>query len=98
VQTTLILDSHVITSSWEQAISCRPWKHCEIWKEMLALIKIFIPQTMLNPRPHSHLEFSLVSIIFFFFLVVLGFELRAYTLSHSTSPFLCERFFRDRVL
>jgi hypothetical protein len=25
---------------------------------------------------------------FFFFFVVLGFELRAYTLSHSTSPFL----------
>jgi hypothetical protein len=27
--------------------------------------------------------------IFFFFLVVLGLELRANTLSHSTSPFLC---------
>jgi hypothetical protein len=25
---------------------------------------------------------------FFFFFTVLGFELRAYTLSHSTSPFL----------
>jgi hypothetical protein len=25
---------------------------------------------------------------FFFFFVVLGFELRAYTLNHSTSPFL----------
>jgi hypothetical protein len=25
---------------------------------------------------------------FFFFFAVLGFELRAYTLSHSTSPFL----------
>jgi hypothetical protein len=25
---------------------------------------------------------------FFFLFVVLGFELRAYTLSHSTSPFL----------
>jgi hypothetical protein len=33
---------------------------------------------------------------FFFFLVVLGFEFRAYTLSHSTSPF-SERFFQDRV-
>jgi hypothetical protein len=29
---------------------------------------------------------------FFFFLVVLGFELRAYTLSHSTSPF-CDGLF-----
>jgi hypothetical protein len=28
-----------------------------------------------------------------FFLVVLGFELRAYTLSHSTSPFFLKGFF-----
>jgi hypothetical protein len=28
------------------------------------------------------------TILFFFFFLVLGFELRAYTLSHSTSPFL----------
>jgi hypothetical protein len=34
----------------------------------------------------------------FFFLVVLGLELRAYTLSHSTSPFFfCDEFFWDRV-
>jgi hypothetical protein len=33
------------------------------------------------------------SLYFFFFLVVLGFELRAYTLSHSTSPFLWCFFF-----
>jgi hypothetical protein len=33
----------------------------------------------------------------FCFFVVLGLELRAYTLSHSTSPFLCDVFFRDRV-
>jgi hypothetical protein len=26
--------------------------------------------------------------LFFFFLVVLGFELKAFILSHSTSPFL----------
>jgi hypothetical protein len=31
------------------------------------------------------------------FFAVLGFEVRAYTLSHSTSPFLVEGFFRDRV-
>jgi hypothetical protein len=30
---------------------------------------------------------------FFFFLVVLGFELRAYTLSHSTCPFFVMGFF-----
>jgi hypothetical protein len=29
---------------------------------------------------------------FFFFIVILGFELRAYTLSHSTSPFFDEFF------
>jgi hypothetical protein len=28
-----------------------------------------------------------------FFLMILGFELRAYTLSHSTSPFLVMGFF-----
>jgi hypothetical protein len=33
----------------------------------------------------SHSNFRIV--FFFFFFVVLGFELRAYTLSHSTSPF-----------
>jgi hypothetical protein len=30
----------------------------------------------------------LIFFFFFFFLVVLGLELRVYTLSHSTSPFL----------
>jgi hypothetical protein len=33
---------------------------------------------------------------FFFFFVVLGFELRAYTLSHSTSPFFVTGFFEIR--
>jgi hypothetical protein len=28
-----------------------------------------------------------------FVFAALGFELRAYTLSHSTSPFFCEGFF-----
>jgi hypothetical protein len=31
-----------------------------------------------------------------FLFVVLGFELRAYTMSHSTSPF-CDGFFKTRV-
>jgi hypothetical protein len=35
---------------------------------------------------------------FFFFFVVLGFELRAYTLSHSTNLCVCDGFFWDRVL
>jgi hypothetical protein len=33
---------------------------------------------------------------FFFFFVVLRFELRAYTLSHSHQPLFGEEFFRDR--
>jgi hypothetical protein len=32
----------------------------------------------------------------FFFFAVLGLELKAYTLSHLTNPFLCWVFFRDR--
>jgi hypothetical protein len=32
-----------------------------------------------------------------FFFSVLGFELKAYTLSHSISPFFCDCFFLDRV-
>jgi hypothetical protein len=31
--------------------------------------------------------------LFFFFFSVLGLELRAYTLSHSTSPFFTMNFF-----
>jgi hypothetical protein len=43
--------------------------------------------------------FYLVSLhpIFFFFFWGTGFELRAYTMSHSTSHF-CDGFFQDRVL
>jgi hypothetical protein len=35
----------------------------------------------------------LMCIFFFFFFAVLGLELRDYTLSHSTSPFLVMGFF-----
>jgi hypothetical protein len=35
--------------------------------------------------------------IIFIYFAVLGFELRAYTLSHFTSPFFCDGFFWDRV-
>jgi hypothetical protein len=31
--------------------------------------------------------------ILLIFFAVLGFELRAYTLNHSTSPFFCDFFF-----
>jgi hypothetical protein len=40
-----------------------------------------------------HCSFFPFSSSFFFFLAVLGLELRAYTLSHSTSPFLVMGFF-----
>jgi hypothetical protein len=32
-----------------------------------------------------------------FFFAVLGLDLRAYTLGHSTSPIFVKDFFRDRV-
>jgi hypothetical protein len=35
--------------------------------------------------------------VFFFFFPVLGIELRAYTLSHSTSPFFVMGFFKIRI-
>jgi hypothetical protein len=47
----------------------------------------------LRGRSQTFLSFFLS----FFFFVVLGFGLRAYTLSQSTSPF-CDRLFSDRVL
>jgi hypothetical protein len=43
----------------------------------------------------SYLSSFLLSFFsFFFFFAILGFELRAYTLSHSTSPFLVMGFFQ----
>jgi hypothetical protein len=36
-------------------------------------------------------------VLIFFFFSELGLEIRAYTLSHSTSPFFCDEYFRDRV-
>jgi hypothetical protein len=38
-------------------------------------------------------RFNMVTILWFFFLVTLGFELRVFTLSHSTSLIFCEGFF-----
>jgi hypothetical protein len=35
--------------------------------------------------------------ISFFFLLIPGLELRAYTLNHSTSPFFVNDFFQDGV-
>jgi hypothetical protein len=48
---------------------------------ILGIIKEF-PQTL------CILSLRVFFLSFFLFFLVLGFELRAYTLSHSTSPFL----------
>jgi hypothetical protein len=40
----------------------------------------------------------IIIIIIITIIAVLGFQLRAYTLSHSTSPFFVMVFFQDRVL
>jgi hypothetical protein len=34
--------------------------------------------------------------VFLVVVLVLGLELRAFTLSHSTSPIFCDRVFRDK--
>jgi hypothetical protein len=59
--------------------------------------------TTMSIRSGQHVQFSDFVLFpefnffpFFFFFAVLRFELRAYTLSHSTSPFLWV-FFSDRV-
>jgi hypothetical protein len=48
-----------------------------------------------SPTPPHRLK-SFLFLKKFFLRVVLGLELRAFTLSHSTSPF-CVRYFQDRV-
>jgi hypothetical protein len=46
----------------------------------------------LNLTHHPFLQIQFFSLLFVF--VVLGFELKAYTLSHSTSPFFVMSFFQ----
>jgi hypothetical protein len=62
--------------------------------------------TMSTKASYCHLPTHLTCVVlssqhttffFFFFFAVLGFKLRAYTLSHSTSPFFVKVFFRNRV-
>jgi hypothetical protein len=38
------------------------------------------------------------SCYYYYYFVVLGFELKAFTLSHSISPFFCEGFFNTGFL
>jgi hypothetical protein len=54
----------------------------------------FLQECLFDPLPTVFCY--LCSFFFFFFLAVLGLELRTFTLSHSTSPFLW-KVFQDRV-
>jgi hypothetical protein len=49
-----------------------------------------------NPKPQSHTKKKVIIKYCFvvFFLEILGCELRAYTLRHSTSPFFVMGFFK----
>jgi hypothetical protein len=49
---------------------------------------------MATVRVLSFVDSKILSGFFVFVCVVLGFELRAYTLSHSTSPFFIMGFFK----
>jgi hypothetical protein len=51
-------------------------------------------------KKKSLLNLGIISFLFglvFFCFAVLGLELRAYTLSHSTNTFFMKDFFQDRV-
>jgi hypothetical protein len=62
------------------------WKvRCEVHLHFFAGVRT--PPN--NDGRNNTLEPTVLSFIYLFF-VVLGFELRAYTLSHSTSPFFCD--------
>jgi hypothetical protein len=56
----------------------------------------FSRYSLLNYIPGD--GFELISAFYFFVLSVLGFEIKAYTLSHSSNPFFCIGYFQDRVL
>jgi hypothetical protein len=54
------------------------------------------PAAMLNKLyggQQTMFSFYYFNTLFFFFLAVLGLELRAFTLSHSISPIFCDRVF-----
>jgi hypothetical protein len=67
-------------------------RSCAIWPQFDA----FISLSPLTRQVFYHFEWCPQS--FFLFFAVLGFELRAYTLSPSTSSFCDFCFFHDRVL
>jgi hypothetical protein len=62
----------------------------KIVKTTFMFIKIFVLST--------HDFWIIIMSLFFLFFVVLGLEIRAFTLSHSTSPVFCGRIYQDRVL
>jgi hypothetical protein len=58
------------------------------------LTRNFYTQTTNKKKSSQHLETKQYT----FFFSILGLELRAYTLSHSTGPFFVRGFFQDMVL
>jgi hypothetical protein len=69
--------------------------------EMAQIAEIYF-LTVIEARSLRSRFFSLFSVslsfsLFLSLFVILGLELRAFTLSHSTSPIFCDRVFRDRV-
>jgi hypothetical protein len=100
------------THTWPGPVSLSPDSSCAILDHQVCPCVMLLPASeplyMLLLSPGILFLFTwLVSAYlsalgwdatFFFFFVVTGLELRAYTLSHSTSPFyVCVRYFQDRV-
>jgi hypothetical protein len=66
------------------------WTRTGIWTEGLVLARQVLYYLSHTTTLLALVIFQIRACSFFFFLVVLGLELRTYTLSHSTSPlFLC---------
>jgi hypothetical protein len=73
------------------------------WTWLTVLKMIFSSSThLLADDKKSILMLSKIpwyrNITFSGFFVVLGLELRDFTLSHSTSPIFCDRYFRDSLM
>jgi hypothetical protein len=78
--------------------ACPPTRHA--WSTLRDLVREWLGSPALwTDCSHGHPVRVLkgISLLTFFF-EVLGYELRAYTLTHSTSPIFVMGFFQDRVL
>jgi hypothetical protein len=79
----------------------KDWRHWGGGRKGYFDVMFFWPDEKLswyscNLLVRLHVYTWTVSILAFFFFAVLAFEPRAYTLSHSASPF-CTGYFQDRV-